>query len=318
MKKGTVAVLLSITLILTFTVALGCGGGGEEADTGKPVINTIDPEAGPRGTIVQVMGKSFGETQGNSVVHVGNKVAEDVLAWSDQSIAVRIPGNVNIAMQGISVLTTDGESNQLNFDVTKSDETPTPKPNENEVENPTPASAMLDYLKKKGINTSGWTFSVVKVSTKDPNWKIDKATKTNQATQYFLLRKEANGNWTVVYNGTAFTPDEMKGAGAPDDLWLQMPSPEPQPKSQQEVIFEYMNSKNINTTNASVYTYKQSRTDPAWELFYIDFPPEQQQTDLIFALHQENGQWVVKGYGSGPEVYNTPGLPDDLKAQQSQ
>ena len=59
----------------------------------------------------------------------------------------------------------------------------------------------------------------------------------------------------------------MKKAGAPDDLWIEVPTPEPKPKSQQEVIFEYMKSKGIDTTGASVYSYKQSRTDPTWELF---------------------------------------------------
>ena len=125
----------------------------------------------------------------------------------------------------------------------------------------------------------------------------------------------------MVDYGTAMTPDQIKGKGAPADLQIQLPPPPSQPpqppaKTQQQVIMDYMTSKGIDTTGAGIYMYKQSQADPTWEVFYVDFPVEKQQADLTFILHQENGQWVVKGYGSGPDVYNIPGLPADLKPAQ--
>lgn len=315
MRKKVLAVLLSILIIFSFAIIVGCGSGGNDAEESqKPKINSLDPESGVPGTIVQVLGKSFGPSQGNSVVHVGEEVAE-VLSWSDEILAIRIPTDVTATDQGVSVLTADGESNQIMFAVTKKSESKTPDAKENDVEHPTPASAMLDFMKKKGMNTAGWTFAVVKISSQDPNWKIDQATKAGQSTLYFLLKK-VNGSWTVVDDGNAMTAQELKGDGAPSDLWVQVPAPQPQPKTQLQVITESLQAQGIDSTGVSVYSYKQSTTDPTWELFYIDFPVTEQRADMIFALHQEGGQWVVKASGASANINSTPGLPADLKIVQ--
>jgi len=64
---------------------------------------------------------------------------------------------------------------------------------------------MQAFEKKKGVSTTGWTYSVVKLSSVDPNWKIDSGGSANGTTTYFLLHK-VNNNWTVVDAGTTPGP----------------------------------------------------------------------------------------------------------------
>ena len=311
-KRSAAILALCLVAVLGLALAAGCG-----KKANAPEVSVLDPSTGPAGTVTRVIGANLGASQGTSVVNVGDKVA-DVLAWSDTLVTIRIPSGLANADQGVIALTPDGESNEVNFTVSASSKPNPPQPNPGDIEHPTPVSAMLDFMKKNNINTSGWTFSVVKTSASDPTWKIDEGVKSGQKTLYFLLHQVKN-SWNVVDYGNAMTHDQIKGKGAPADLQIQLPPPQPpQPpkKTQQQVIMDFMTSKGIDTTSASILMYKQSQTDPTWEVFYVDFPPEKQQADLIFVLHQENGQWVAKNYGSGAEVYNVPGLPADLKPQQ--
>ncbi len=312
-RRWTAAVALCVLAVLALALAPGCG-----KSENAPELSMLDPNQGPVGSIVSVIGANLGTAQGTSVIHVGSEVAE-VLAWSDTLVTIRIPSGLANAPQGVTALTPEGESNEVDFEVTSESKPNPPAPSPGEVEHPTPVSAMLDFMKKNNINTTGWTFSVVKTSATDPTWKIDEAVKSGQKTLYFLLHQVKN-SWNVVDYGTSMTPDQIKGKGAPADLQITLPPPAPPtpptPKTQQQVIMDYMTSKGIDTTGASINMYKQSQTDPTWEVFYVDFPVEKQQADLTFILHQESGQWVVKSYGSGPDVYNVQGLPADLKPAQ--
>jgi IPT/TIG domain len=311
-RRWTVVAALCVLAALALALAPGCG-----KSANAPELSLLDPDQGPVGSVVSVIGANLGTAQGTSVIHVGSKVAE-VLAWSDTLVTIRIPSGLAEAPQGVTALTPDGESNEIEFTVSTEQKPNPPAPSPGEIEHPTPVSAMLDYMKKNNINTSGWTFSVVKTSATDPAWKIDEGVKSGQQTLYFLLQ-QVKKSWNVVLEGTSLTPEQIKAKGAPADLQITLPPPTPPPptpKTQQQVIMDYMTSKGIDTTGASIYMYKQSQTDPTWEVFYVDFPPEKQQADLTFILHQESGQWVVKNYGSGPDVYNVPGLPDDLKPAQ--
>jgi hypothetical protein len=81
----------------------------------------------------------------------------------------------------------------------------------------TPAQAMQNYLKSKGIDTSAMSFSVVSESASDPSWKIDVANEQGGEPLYFLLRG-SNGSWAVVDSGTSLTAAKLKADGAPADL----------------------------------------------------------------------------------------------------
>lgn len=81
----------------------------------------------------------------------------------------------------------------------------------------TPARVMASYLKNKGIDASGASYSVVSTSTTDPNWKLDEETGSGTKPAYFILHN-VNGNWAVVDYGTGFTAANIKADGAPGDL----------------------------------------------------------------------------------------------------
>ena len=101
---------------------------------------------------------------------------------------------------------------------------------------------------------------------------------------------------------------------------------EPKPETEatpQVIIVEYYKAKGesiegTNPTTGGPYTpelFKQSKTDPNWELW--DLPMGGDDVDTLL-LHQENGQWKVVAY-SQDSVTSTPklnpqenGAPADL------
>jgi IPT/TIG domain len=303
--KGKVWLVVTVVAILVLSVSLAVGC-GEKKPTAKPELSTINPVSGPTGTKVVLIGANLGDTQGDSVVHVGNKIA-DVSAWSNTQLTAAVPGGLTQDVQGVTVLTPAGQSNELSFAVTGSG--PAPDRKEGQVEYPTPSSAMLKWMKDQGIDTTGWTFSVVKVSNADPSWKIDQATKSGSATKYFLLHK-VNNSWKVIDEGSDMTADQLQGDGAPGDLWQQVPTPPAQ--TQQQVIDNYLQAQGVNLSEASITFIMQSKIDPTWELFQVSFPPEAQTATNYVVLHQEGGNWVVKNYAS--DVDQTPGMPADLQS----
>ena len=304
MTKGKIWLVSTVvvTLVLSFSLAGGCGSKPSK----KPELSTLNPVSGPTGTKATIIGANLGATQGDSVAHFGDKVT-GVLAWSDTEITLKVPDGISQDVQGVTVLTPAGESNEVDFAVTAPG--PAPDRNEGQVEHPTPAAAILGWMKKQGMNTSGWTLSVVKKSKTDPNWKIDEAVKTVTATKYFLMKK-VDSNWTVIDDGFAMTPQELQGDGAPSDLWEQAPTPPPE--TQQQVISDYTKAQGVDLNGVSIAFVAQSKSDPNWELFQVTFPPERQMATNYVVLHQEGGKWVVKNYAS--DVDNTPSLPADLKS----
>jgi hypothetical protein len=105
----------------------------------------------------------------------------------------------------ITVTTSGGTSNKVSFTVEPSFTGSSPQP------------AMMNYLKSKGVDTTGMSFSVVATSKIDPNWKLDKATGASQGTSYFLFHKDSGG-WAIVDYGTNLTADQLKADGAPSDI----------------------------------------------------------------------------------------------------
>jgi hypothetical protein len=303
------AVLLTILLVAVMVVG-AVGGCGSKAS--KPEITNLDPSSGLAGTQVNIVGTNLGDSQGNSVVHVGVKVA-DVVSWSNVLVTAKIPVGLDGTMQPVSILTGGGESNELSLQVLKKDLPPQP---DNQIESVTPIAAMQAYQKKKGVSTVGWTFSVVKLSAKDPNWKIDQGGKAGGAQTYFLLHNvptaKINPNWTVIDAAASFTPQKLAADGAPADLQMQLPPPvPPQPQPKTQVILDYLKSKGIDTSAVAITLVNESKIDPTWELFNADWPAEAQIPDALVVLHQESGQWVVKNYGQ--DISNTPGMPGDLQ-----
>jgi RHS repeat-associated protein len=81
----------------------------------NPFINYLTPTGGPAGGQVTLNGSGFGATQGNSSVQL-NGVVANVSSWSDTSVTIAIPYNVN---SGPITLTRSGvTSNAVQFTVT--------------------------------------------------------------------------------------------------------------------------------------------------------------------------------------------------------
>ena len=306
-KEKMLPVLICLLMVTVVAGAFGAGCG----TPAKPQLGNLDPSTGTVGSKVSIVGTNLGDSQGNSVVHVGVKVA-DVVSWTNALVVAKIPTDITTTVQPISILTGGGESNELTYLVIQATPPSQPPRQPGQVENITPIQAMQTFEQKKKVNTTGWSYSVVKLSTMDPNWKIDQGGKAGGQQTYFLLKK-VNGNWTVVDAGTAMTPQEIQGDGAPSDLWVQLPPPAPptpQPVSEIQTILNYLKGKGIDTSAVTISFVKQSATDPTWELFNADWPAQAQIPDAEIVLHKENGAWVVKNYGAN--VSNTPGMPADL------
>jgi len=100
-KFKMLPVLLALLMAATLAITLGagCGGSGKKAQ-----ITNLDPSSGVVGTNVNVVGSNFGSAQGNSVVHIGVKVA-DVVSWSDVLVVAKVPTGLTATVQPISILT---------------------------------------------------------------------------------------------------------------------------------------------------------------------------------------------------------------------
>ena len=91
------------------------GGAGEPA----PCISSAAPASGPKGTEVTIKGSGFMEAQGYSLVSFGPVNATEYVSWSDTELVCRVPSMSPGAVQ-LTVTTTNGTSNTLDFEVTPS------------------------------------------------------------------------------------------------------------------------------------------------------------------------------------------------------
>jgi len=195
MKKNQAVV---VTLVFVVFLALaGCGAS-------KPVVKSVAPKEGFPGTGLKIKGTDFDKSQGKSTVHLGSKTVT-ASSWSATNISASVPKDMAAGNYSITVTTSGGTSNKVSFTVEPSFTGSSPQP------------AMMNYLKSKGVDTTGMSFSVVATSKTDPNWKLDKATGASQGTSYFLFHKDSGG-WAIVDYGTNLTADQLKADGAPSDI----------------------------------------------------------------------------------------------------
>ena len=91
---------------------------------------------------------------------------------------------------------------------------PTPAPNAQ-------TQAIGNYLESKGQSTTGWTFSVYRVSIEDPNWEMIQGIVTTgeQGEKFLLVWNNMAGAWEVLAMGDPpWTGVEFKGEPVPSDL----------------------------------------------------------------------------------------------------
>jgi hypothetical protein len=80
-----------------------------------PAISSIDPAAGPVGTVVTVKGSVFGDARGSSLVRFNTAIATEYPEWTDSEIKVLVPAGATSGP--VAVTTGDGTSNSLPFTV---------------------------------------------------------------------------------------------------------------------------------------------------------------------------------------------------------
>lgn len=191
------AVVITIVFVLFLALAAGCGAS-------RPVVKSVAPKEGFPGTGFRITGTDFGQSQGKSTVHLGPKTVT-ASSWSAANIRASIPKDIVAGIYSITVTTSGGTSNKVSFSV------------ESSFTGSSPLPVMMNYLKSKGVNMTGMSFTVVATSKIDPNWKLDKATGASQGTSYFLFHKD-NSGWTIVDFGTNLNADQLKADGAPSDI----------------------------------------------------------------------------------------------------
>ena len=308
MTRRTVVYSISIFLMVFLALALTSGCGCGDKKSSEPKISSVTPNSGAPGTEVKIAGENFGSSQGTSAVHIEEKSC-GVVSWSSEQITIKVPSGLKEGSHRITVLTGSGKSSKMAFTVISAPEQQ--ERNQGEVEHPTPMSAMLDYMKKNGIDSTGYTFSVYKTSKEDPNWKIDIASKTGQSPIYFVLHK-VNNNWTVVDHGNAFTAAELQADGIPSDLIGQVPVPPPVPETQAQAVWNYIRNSGGDPSGIVVNITRESPSNGAWELGTAQ--PPGQQVNLVVFLEDQNKNWTVKAYGLTIPLSTISGLgaPADL------
>ena len=289
------AAVLCAALLLGICSLPGCAG--KEA----PTISSLDPESGAAGSKLKIIGQRFGATPSDSKVRIGGRVAE-ALSWSDTEVTAAVPSGLASGAQAVDLTTAGGSSNEVDFTVTGTAESNGPG---GSGETPAIVNTMSAYMSRKGIDPTGYSFSVTKVSSTDPNWKTDQAEKLGLAGPYYFILRKSGANWTVVTASSALTPQQIKTAGAPADLWQSVPTG--YPKNQTDVIRVALLSMGVDATSVTVEPVDASASDPEWQLFVAHL---QSMQPTYFVLHLVNGQWVVAN--SGGDVSKTPGLPRDL------
>ena len=195
-KRAQAAVVV-VVLVALVALVTGCGAS-------KPVLKSVTPKEGFPGTGLKITGTSFGDSQGKSTVKLGSKTLK-ATSWSPTDVTASVPADMAPGSYSVTVTTGGGTSNKIAFTVSQTFSAASPLP------------AMQNYLKSKGIDTTGMTFTVVTTSKLDPNWKLDQSVGEGQPTTYFLFHKDAAG-WTIVEVATDFTAAQLKTDGAPSDI----------------------------------------------------------------------------------------------------
>jgi IPT/TIG domain len=104
MKNFSFIGIFIVTMLAGFNGCTDMGSSVTEPAI-VPVISAIQPDSAFAGDTLKIVGTSFGNTQGSSIVSVGGAIADTVYAWSNGEIDVKVPaaavsGNVRVTVDG--------------------------------------------------------------------------------------------------------------------------------------------------------------------------------------------------------------------------
>lgn len=166
---GLMAVFCVLAMAASFIV--GCG-------KKAPEIKSIAPVAGEVETKVTITGENFGESREakNGVVSFAGKAAQ-VESWSETSVTVLVPGELDPGEYEVTVQTDDGESNKTYFGVKEAEKKEETKEETKTEEPKTDVQIIEVYMKEHDISQTGvegvtLTISLYKTSETDPTWSI--------------------------------------------------------------------------------------------------------------------------------------------------
>jgi len=136
MRAGAIVALLlawnaagtSYALDLLVPGGLTPAGQQRGAAATPPSISSLDPAAGPAGTMVTVSGKGFLPTSGNgsaadfggNTVHLGSQVIRNQNSEDGLTLRFQVPADIAAGTYNVSISNENGASNTVTFTVTRS------------------------------------------------------------------------------------------------------------------------------------------------------------------------------------------------------
>ncbi len=261
--------LLLATLLALSVLAVGCG-------PGKPRISSVQPASGAPGSEAVIVGRGFGDAQKDGNVRFGDQETE-IRNWADEEITAMVPRDIKEGEYEFSVTTDAGTSNTVTFTVKGADASQAG--NSGEIEHVSPVQAVVAWMTKNNIDTTGLTYVVLSVSRSDPTWKIDEALKGTQEVDEFLLH-QVRGDWTVVDDSERFSSEELASLGAPADL--QAPTNPPAPQNEQQVILGWLQANGQPTDGWTFTVAKVSGMDQSWEIVQGARGPAQRNFLMVY------------------------------------
>ena len=85
----------------------------------KPVLTSVSPKSGKRGTVVTVKGTGFGAKRSGGTVTFGGVACKTYTSWSDTRVTCKVPTTAKIGSVNVRVITGGGTSATKTFTVTR-------------------------------------------------------------------------------------------------------------------------------------------------------------------------------------------------------
>jgi hypothetical protein len=296
-RKPAVLVLLCMVVA---TMVLALGGCGKKAAE----LTSLTPSSGTAGSQVVLTGVGFGSTQDKSIVRFGSLTAE-VGAWSDTSVEIKVPAAAAAGAYAISVETSGGVGNSLQFQVT---ETPPPTPPTPPAPPAPPAkprlTSMIPTSGPSGtkVYVYGTSFGGTRGQVNLGPVKFEISSWSDAKIEAIVPPAMGAGQYEVTVQNANGTSNALQ--------FLVTPQEDPG-QSQEEAIYDYATAQGINPGD---YVYVQSKTsaiDPTWALY--DFQRYEGMQHIFFLLQGSGTNWMVVASGADDFNPQSYGAPADLK-----
>jgi hypothetical protein len=298
-KRALFSAVFLLGLLMAAGLALsGCGKAKGEA---KPGIISLSPDSGEVGMEVVIQGSNFGKVQGVGTVHFGTSEAS-VVSWSDTSITVKVPADLAPATYGVTVVTEEGASNQIEFQLTQAQQQKKP-----EISSLSPTSGLPGSEVKVNGSNFGSTQGKGKILFGPGEADVISWSDTS------ITFKVPYNVSDILYGVKVETP-----AGKSQQVDFQVTQKPEQLEAQKEAVVGYLEEKGQSTAGSEAWKIslvKKSAQDPNWEVVKITLP-DGNTFQALLIINQMAGAWqCLSTQGppwSGVEFKGAP-VPSDLQ-----